>query len=95
MIHTIAFFCSFVAQHIATIGLTPEMASIMRDILIPALYLKVASKKAKKAKERHRLAKLSKELLARLELIDGWCILTDSIKDQWLWTNIRAALTKL
>ena len=82
MIHTIAFFWSFVAQHIATIGLTPEMESIMRDILIPALYLKVASKKAKKAKERHRLAKLSKELLARLELIDGWGILTDSIKEQ-------------
>lgn len=82
MIHTIAFFWSFAAQHIATIGLTPEMESIMRDILIPAFYLKVASKKAKKAKERHRLAKLSKELLARLELIDGWGILTDSIKDQ-------------
>jgi hypothetical protein len=82
MIHTIAFFWSFVAQHIATIGLTPEMESIMRDILIPAFYLQVASKKAKKAKERHRLAKLSKELLARLELIAGWGILTDSIKDQ-------------
>ncbi len=82
MIHTIAFFWSFAAQHIATIGLTPEMESIMRDILIPAFYLKLASKKAKKAKERHRLAKLSKELLARLELIDGWGILTDSIKDQ-------------
>ena len=82
MIHTIAFFWSFVAQHIASVGLTPEMESIMRDILIPAFYLQLASKKAARAKERHRLAKLSKELLARLELIDEWGILTESIKDQ-------------
>lgn len=82
MIHTIAFFWSFVAQHIASVGLTPEMESIMRDILIPAFYLQLASKKAARAKERHRLSKLSKELLARLELIDGWGILTESIKDQ-------------
>ena len=82
MIHTMAFFWSFVAQHIASVGLTPEMESIMRDILIPAFYLQLASKKAARAKERHRLAKLSKELLARLELIDGWGILTESIKEQ-------------
>ena len=82
MIHTIAFFWSFVAQHLASIGLTPEMESILRDILIPAFYLQQASNKAAKAKERHRLAELSKELLARLELIDGWGILTESIKDQ-------------
>ena len=37
MIHTMAFFWSFVAQHIASVGLTPEMESIMRDILIPAV----------------------------------------------------------
>src|SRR3990167_10078810 len=82
MIHTIAFFWSFVAQHIASVGLTPEMESIMRDILIPAFYLQLASKKASRAKERHRLAKLSKELLARLELIAGWGVLTESIKEQ-------------
>jgi hypothetical protein len=82
MINTIAFFWSFLAQHIASLDLTPDMESIMRNILIPAFYLQTASKKAKTSKERHRLAKLSKELLARLDMIDGWGVLPESIQQQ-------------
>lgn len=82
LISTITFFWTVVTQQIASLGLSPEMDSLMKEILIPGFYLQIASKKAKTSKERQRIAKLSKELLAKLEMIEGWCCLTPSIREQ-------------
>jgi len=82
MIRTITFFWAMVSQQIASLGLTPEMNALMKDILIPGFYLQIASKKAKNAQERQRIAKLSKELLAKLEIIDDWRCLPVSTREQ-------------
>lgn len=81
MIHTIAFFWSFVEQNIASIGLSPEMESIMRDILIPGFYLQLASKKARNSRERYRLTRMSQELSGRLDMLFEWCVLPESIQN--------------
>lgn len=82
MISTITFFWTMVTQQIASFGLSSEMESVMRDVLIPGFYLQITAKKAKTAKERHRIAKLSQELFARLELLDGWCGLAQPAREQ-------------
>jgi hypothetical protein len=82
MINTIAFFWRMVKQMVDVLGLSPEMESLMREILIPASYLRISAKKARTAMEKHRIVKLSVELLDRLELIDGWCKLDPFTRDK-------------
>jgi hypothetical protein len=82
MFNTVLFFWVMVKQQIATLSLSPEMEVIMREILIPGYYLQCAAKKARNAEERHRIAKLSAELLARSEILDGWCCLAQSERDR-------------
>jgi hypothetical protein len=91
MIKTISFFWIMVQQMIDGLGLSFEMASLMREILIPACYLDMAAKKAKTAEEKHRLAKLATELQARLNLIDGWCHLAQSTREQLKATAMNCA----
>jgi hypothetical protein len=73
MMTTIVFFWTTIKQYIADLGLSPELETLMHDVLIPALYLQKAAKKAKGAAERKRIAKLAAELLARLDLCGAWC----------------------
>lgn len=82
MIKTIAFFWTMVKQMLDELGLTPEMELLMRDTLIPSCYLNIAAKKARSAEEKHRIAKLSIELLTRLELIDSWRHLAEATREQ-------------
>jgi hypothetical protein len=82
MIDTITFFWAMVKQMVDSLELSSEMELLMREILIPGYYLQIVSKKAKTAKEKHRIATLSTELLARLEMIDGWCSLAQSTREQ-------------
>ena len=82
MICTVLFFWVMVKQQIASLALSPDMETIMREIIIPGYYLRCASKKARNAEERHRIAKLSTELLARLDILDGWCSLAQSERDK-------------
>ncbi|MFZ4405679.1 MAG: DUF6399 domain-containing protein, partial [Pseudobdellovibrionaceae bacterium] len=91
MIDTITFFWTMVKQMVDGLGLSPEMESLMREVLIPGYYLQMASKKAGTAKEKHRLATLSTELLARLERIDDWCGLAQSTRDKMKATAINCA----
>ena len=80
-----------VKQMVDGLGLSPEMESLMREILIPGYYLQIASKKARTAKEKHRIATLSTELLGRLALIDGWCSLAQSTREQMKAVAINCA----
>ena len=82
MINTITFFWVMVKQMMAGLGLSPEMESLMRDILIPGYYLQMASKKAKTAEDKRRILKTSTDLLARLDMLDNWCTLTQSTREQ-------------
>jgi len=91
MIETITFFWRMVKQMIDGLGLSSEMESLMREILIPGHYLQIASKKARTAKEKHRIATLSTELLAHMEMIDGWCNLAQSTRDQMKSVAINCA----
>ena len=82
MINTITFFWVMVKQMMAGLGLSPEMESLMRDILIPGYYLQMASKKAKTAEDKRRILKTSTDLLARLDMLDNWCTLAQSTREQ-------------
>jgi len=82
MINTITFFWVMVKQMMAGLGLSPEMESLMRDILIPGYYLQMASKKAKTAEDKRRILKTSKDLLARLDMLDNWYTLAQPTREQ-------------
>jgi Family of unknown function (DUF6399) len=82
MINTIIFFWAMVKQQIASLGLSTDLEAIMYDILIPGFYLQMAAKKARNAAERHRIVKLSEELLARLDMIGEWQKLPQPICDK-------------
>ncbi len=91
MIDTITFFWAMVKQMVDGLGLSPEMESLMREVLIPGYYLQMASKKMRTAKEKHRIATLSTELLARLEMIEGWCSLAQSTREEMKAIAINCA----
>lgn len=82
MISTIAFFWATVKQKVLVLGLSPELETLMYNILIPGLYLQLAAKKAQGAAERKRIAKLAAALLARLDLCADWCRLLPSQQAQ-------------
>jgi hypothetical protein len=77
MIATIAFFFLTVTAKIEALSLSPEVEKAVYDNLIPAIYLRLVSKKAKDAQQRHKLRKKSEELLAPLQATRGpFCGLT-------------------
>ena len=82
MFNTMLFFWLMVEQQLLSLGLSSEMKTLMEEFLVPSFYLEIAAKKAKTAAERKRIFKLSKELLAKLELLNGWCNLNQSTRDQ-------------
>jgi len=63
MVATILFFHQTIQRKVEALSLPPTIESIMFDKLIPAFYLRYASKKAKAAADRHCLQKRSKEIL--------------------------------
>ena len=82
MFNTMLFFWSMVKQQIIALGLSSEIETLMNGFLIPGFYLQIAGKKAKTAAERHRIANLSKDLFAQLELLDTWVGLAQPLRDQ-------------
>jgi hypothetical protein len=77
MIATIAFFFLTVTAKIEALSLSPEVEKAVYNNLIPAIYLRLVSKKAKDAQQRHKLRKKSEELLAPLLAREGpFCGLT-------------------
>jgi hypothetical protein len=81
MIATIAFFFLTVTAKIDALCLSPELEKAVYNNLIPAIYVRLVSKKAKDAQQRQTLRKKSEELLAPLLARDGpFCGLTTEEK---------------
>jgi hypothetical protein len=72
LITTISFFWAMVKTLLAKLGLSKELETLMREILIPACYLQMASKKTNGAKRRHKIMELAKSLLNQLNTNDLW-----------------------
>jgi PAS domain-containing protein len=72
LVNTISFFWMLVYQLIDSLFLSKEMEQLMRNILIPAHYLMIASKKYKKAEERKRIYQQAMQLLISLEDNPTW-----------------------
>lgn len=67
LVATIVFFWMMVQQFLESLSLTPELEQRMRDILIPAHYLFLASKKAKTSEKRQAIAQEAQQLLQGLQ----------------------------
>jgi len=68
---TIDFFWTTVLAWFAKWRLSPPVAKLMREILIPVCYLRLAADKASTADERKRLQELAKSVEARARSPDG------------------------
>ncbi len=66
MVATILFFCFSIRAEIEALNLEPQVETAVIEKLISAIYLQHASEKAKSAEIRHRLAKLSEDILSSL-----------------------------
>lgn len=71
MVATIAFFFLTVRAKIDALCLSPEMEKAVYNNLIPAIYLRLVSKKAKDTEHRQELRKKSEEILAPILARDG------------------------
>ena len=71
MVATIAFFFLMVRAKVEALGLPLEVEEAVFHNLIPGIYLHLVSEKAKSAEQRHKLRRLSEDLLAPLRARDG------------------------
>lgn len=71
MVATIAFFFLTVRAKVEALSLAPDVERTVYNNLIPGIYLRLASAKAKSAVERKKLSNTSEELLATLLAVDG------------------------
>lgn len=78
LIDTISFFWVMVKTLLAKLGLSKELEAIMREILIPACYLQMVSKKTKGAKRKHKRIALAQALRNQLDKNDLWQALDKS-----------------
>jgi hypothetical protein len=69
---TISFFWAMVKTLLAKLGLSKELETLMREILIPSCYLQMASKKINGAKRKHKIMALAQALRDQLEANDLW-----------------------
>lgn len=72
LVATIAFYWMMVNQLIESLSLSCKQEQLVRDTLIPAHYLMIASKKAKTAALRHQIKQKANQLLAELENNKIW-----------------------
>lgn len=68
MVSTIAFFHFSINRKLTEVSLSPAVAKIMTEKLIPSFYLCHAADKAKTASKRHRLKKKSEEIYPHREM---------------------------
>jgi len=71
MVATIAFYLFTIQAKVEALSLAPEVEAAVLGKLIPALYIRIASKKAKSAVERARLREKAEALLLPLRSPDG------------------------
>ena len=71
MVATIAFFWIYVRAKVGALCLDPNIETVVIEKLIPAIYLRHASKKAKSADIRQRIHKQSEHILHSLQDINS------------------------
>jgi hypothetical protein len=80
---TIGFFWTTLLAWFAKWNLSPPVAKLMREILIPVCYLRMAAGRASTADERRRLQQLAESVEARARSPDGvWNSLNASDQEQ-------------
>lgn len=82
MVATISFFFFTICAKVDALGLTPDQEQAMHHLLIPAIYLQLASEKAESAQQRQELHQSSQALLDRVNAADSpLYLLEDADKD--------------
>ena len=77
MVATIAFFWLTVRAKVEALALAPAVEQAVYAHVIPAIYLELVAKKAKRAEQRHTLRKRAETLRTTLGARDGpWCSLS-------------------
>jgi len=72
LVATMAFYWMMVNQLIESLSLSCKHEQLLRDALIPAHYLMIASKKAKTAERRHQIKQQAEQLFSVLENNEVW-----------------------
>jgi hypothetical protein len=91
LIATISFFWAMVKTLLAKLGLSKELETLIREILIPACYLQMASKKMNGAKRKHKTMALAQALRNQLDTNDLWQALDKSQREAMEATAQRCA----
>jgi len=91
LIATISFFWAMVKTLLAKLGLSKELEAIMREILIPACYLQMASKRMNGAKRKHKIMALAQALRNQLDATVLWQALDKSQREAMEATAQRCA----
>jgi hypothetical protein len=82
LIETLTFYWSMVAVLLESLALTKSIKLIMTELLIPAEYLFLASKKGSDAESRKTILDASTDLTRRLEAKKEWQRLTEDEKNR-------------
>lgn len=72
LVATLSFFWAMIDQLLESLSISHDVEIMMRNTLIPAHYLMMASKKAKTAECRKPIAQLAEQLLSELNSNDAW-----------------------
>jgi Family of unknown function (DUF6399) len=72
LVATMAFYWMMLSQMIESLSLSCKHEQLLRDTLIPAHYLMIASRKAKTAVLRHQIQKQAEHLLSKLVINEIW-----------------------
>lgn len=72
LVATLSFFWLMIDQLLESLSISHDVELIMRNTLIPAHYLMMASKKAKTAERRQPINQLAEQLLLELNGNDAW-----------------------
>jgi len=72
LVATMAFYWMMLNQLIESMSLSCKHELLLRETLIPAHYLMIASKKAKTAEVRHQIRQQAEQLFSKLENNEVW-----------------------
>ena len=81
LVKTLTFYWAMINVLLESAALTAPLNRIMKEILIPAEYLFLASKKGKGSASRKEIYRIATELLGKLENEKEWLKLDQSEKD--------------
>jgi hypothetical protein len=81
MVGTLRVFHCMVAEHVATLAISTELQAAVLMLLIPALYLQRAARKACSAEQRDRIEEVAQRLLSQLHDRADWQQLDQARRD--------------